>query len=725
MGFTISPKEDHMRNTLLLLLLMALVMTVVNLSEAQWSWIWRNPSPTGEDISDISSFSSSEYLAITDDHIMRTTDAGMTWSPVNSEFGGTRGFFTDANHGWVCSSVNVGLTTDHGRSWSWNNSGWVTAPDKLVDICFVGNDTGWACGSEGILLKSTDGGITWGIESSGTGNDLHSIWFTSAMVGYVVGDGGTILKTATAGAGWQTKNSYTTQSLKYICAAGSSLFVFGDGGTALKSTDGGATWSSSNSGLSGDIRYASVVDANNIWVVGLGNTVYKTTDGGGTWSSKNPWIGGNIDNGQTITGDFYCACFSSSVSGIVCGKGGALYETTDNGNSWTSLRHGFTTGDASVLSFSDSLRGCLLTDTAYCTTDGGATWRQTPNAGAVKHVQIFHDGTGIRLSGANGTNHFETTSNFGAAWTANGGSEPSGANFPKYDFLDALTGYAFNGTSGAGTWRTTNGGVSWTDKTPSSYMDILGGFSIPNAGTVWLTEWSDGVNVLVTTDGGTTWSNPAAASLGGNRSAIFAFDDKRAWIGSSSGMLYATADGGKNFAAADPKVNGSKINEIKFLSTLIGFVVADNGYISSTIDGGSTWNPVSLGSAAWTRIEIATPNSIFVAGAGGFLVQGVSGSLVAVREARANTSGAYSLDQNYPNPFNPSTTISFVLPSRSFVTLKIYDILGRQVGLLVNEEMEAGSHERTWNAKGCSSGIYLCRLEAGKYSETKKLILLR
>ncbi|MGD0339701.1 MAG: T9SS type A sorting domain-containing protein [Bacteroidota bacterium] len=85
----------------------------------------------------------------------------------------------------------------------------------------------------------------------------------------------------------------------------------------------------------------------------------------------------------------------------------------------------------------------------------------------------------------------------------------------------------------------------------------------------------------------------------------------------------------------------------------------------------------------------------------------------------------FNLAQNYPNPFNPSTTISFNLPSKSFVSLKVFDALGREVATIVSEELSAGSYTRQWNAAGIPSGIYFYRLQAGNYTETKKLVLLR
>jgi len=86
---------------------------------------------------------------------------------------------------------------------------------------------------------------------------------------------------------------------------------------------------------------------------------------------------------------------------------------------------------------------------------------------------------------------------------------------------------------------------------------------------------------------------------------------------------------------------------------------------------------------------------------------------------------SYSLTQNYPNPFNPTTTISFSLPSKSFVSLKVFDILGRDVASIISEEMSAGNYSRQWKADKMSSGIYFYRLQAGSFIETKKLVLLK
>ena len=85
----------------------------------------------------------------------------------------------------------------------------------------------------------------------------------------------------------------------------------------------------------------------------------------------------------------------------------------------------------------------------------------------------------------------------------------------------------------------------------------------------------------------------------------------------------------------------------------------------------------------------------------------------------------FRLHQNYPNPFNPSTTISFNIPTKEFISLQIFDLLGREVTTIVAEELSAGTHSILWNAVGLSAGLYFYQLRAGSNCETKKLMILK
>jgi hypothetical protein len=83
------------------------------------------------------------------------------------------------------------------------------------------------------------------------------------------------------------------------------------------------------------------------------------------------------------------------------------------------------------------------------------------------------------------------------------------------------------------------------------------------------------------------------------------------------------------------------------------------------------------------------------------------------------------LNQNYPNPFNPSTTVEFAIPKAGYVTLKVFDALGKEIATLASEELGPGYFTARWNASNVPSGIYFYRLQAGEYVETMKMILLK
>jgi acetyl esterase/lipase len=100
-------------------------------------------------------------------------------------------------------------------------------------------------------------------------------------------------------------------------------------------------------------------------------------------------------------------------------------------------------------------------------------------------------------------------------------------------------------------------------------------------------------------------------------------------------------------------------------------------------------------------------------------------SPLSVKEYADGVPAAFALEQNYPNPFNPATVISYHLPFTIHHSLKIYDLLGREVAVLVDGEKPAGTHSATWDAAGLPSGMYFYRLTTNKFVETKRLLLVR
>ncbi|MCZ6775420.1 MAG: T9SS type A sorting domain-containing protein [Ignavibacteria bacterium] len=91
----------------------------------------------------------------------------------------------------------------------------------------------------------------------------------------------------------------------------------------------------------------------------------------------------------------------------------------------------------------------------------------------------------------------------------------------------------------------------------------------------------------------------------------------------------------------------------------------------------------------------------------------------------AKPEGRFSLAQSYPNPFNSTTTIRYTIPSREHVSLKVYDVLGREIAILVNQEKQAGERTTVFDASSVSSGVYVCRIQAGEFVQTNKMMLLQ
>ena len=157
------------------------------------------------------------------------------------------------------------------------------------------------------------------------------------------------------------------------------------------------------------------------------------------------------------------------------------------------------------------------------------------------------------------------------------------------------------------------------------------------------------------------------------------------------------------------------------------FAVNDSSGIFHSTDNGNNWTPVNSGLSNIHTYSIAvSPTGYMFVGAGDGLVYRSSHSTItAVTRAEITLPQTFLLNQNYPNPFNPSTTISFSLPRQEFATLKIFDLMGREITTLISKNLAAGNYSLKWDAVNQPSGVYFYRLQAGQYSETRKLLLLK
>jgi len=151
-------------------------------------------------------------------------------------------------------------------------------------------------------------------------------------------------------------------------------------------------------------------------------------------------------------------------------------------------------------------------------------------------------------------------------------------------------------------------------------------------------------------------------------------------------------------------------------ASALGVAITPDGNFAYVANGGS--NTVSV-------IDIAT-NTVVATIGGVQSPEGIAITIgpVGITDERAIPT-AYALSQNFPNPFNPKTIIKYDISEFSFVTLKIYDVLGNEITTLVNKEISAGSYEVEFNATTLPSSIYFYQLQAGSFVETKKMVLMK
>ncbi len=310
--------------------------------------------------------------------------------------------------------------------------------------------------------------------------------------------------------------------------------------------------------------------------------------------------------------------------------------------------------------------------------------------------------------------------------------------------------------------RSANNGSFWeTDIRLTNDQFISENPSIAVNGQMVNVVWSDSrdgnyeIYYKRSLDEGVTWGNDIRLTLDGNSSVsptiaatnsyvyIFWSDDRD---GNSEIYFKLSTDNGISWSA-DTRLTfdsaGSQVPSVSSMGSVIHIVWIDGRdgnneiYYKRSIDNGLSWSndeSLTLSSevkdyqsialsdstvhAVWTNNRDNTYSQIVYR-------RNLSGNPTTIKTVNILSPGKFILQQNYPNPFNPSTTIKYSIPTSEFVTLKVYDALGKEVATLVNEEKPAGSYEVEFNAAELSSGIYFCKLQSGSFVETKKMILLK
>jgi subtilisin family serine protease/photosystem II stability/assembly factor-like uncharacterized protein len=419
------------------------------------------------------------------------------------------------------------------------------------------------------------------------------------------------------------------------------------------------------------------------------------------FSSKGFWYT------QTSLASSYLYSVKAVDSNIVWTAGGRfpspysplVLRTTDGGTTWSDVTSNLPTPGPPPPKSAWDAKLCITAIDAdrawianydgriYATTDGGSSWSQQMYPGrqcwSMDGIWFFDDSHGYALGDADirGKQYVVLETNDGGITWAHLLNEPVGtgdelAFSNSFSYTDP--DHIWFGTDYK-VWRTTDGGGTWSyGRSDGRALSVS--FRDNSTGLVGLTS-----RVARSLDGGATWANVGGLVIYENR-LCYAPGSRLAWLVGTNGGPYVTDNDGLTWSQQPTSPFRGNPTHISFADPRHGWFITDLGEILC-------YRPPGI-----TGVE---PHPAL------FL------------------PGQYTLHQNYPNPFNPSTTIKYELPSACHVTLTLYDVLGREVAALVNEQKRAGVYTVEFDAGGLAGGVYFYRMKTDDFVLTKKLVVVK
>jgi photosystem II stability/assembly factor-like uncharacterized protein len=705
----------------------------LNNSYSQSAWQWQNPQPQGFDLTGVHFVNKNFGVAVGyAGTILNTTNGGESWSLQKS---GSEDqfvfdvFFNDENNGTAVGisfgGNNEGTilrTSDGGHRWYVQRN---DIDDVLRRVVFINKDLGFIMGGFGKILKTLDGGNTWITIKDTINIVLEDIAFVDSDTGVAVGGAGIIYRTTDSGNSWSVKrtlgshiflNGVSFLDDKIVIAVGYE--ASSRGGILFRSTDAGNSWSSSQSFEYGLNKICSFNQSTAI-VVGDSGIILKTTDSEISWNVQiNP-----------VKKRLTDVSFSNITDGIIVGFNGTILTTKDAGLSWTS-NFCLTTGMLSSVFFTDINNGYIVgvgsNGIILKTSNGGKTWE-------CKRIETIQKLTSIKFLNANigiavsWDGIIVRTSDAGLTWI----SESSGTkSYLKDVFFINKDNIIIVGDSGT-ILRSTNGGSSWTKQNSGTTRNLK---------SVCFTDINNGIiigyrsTLLRTSNGGETWYPITINNRVELYDVTFYTVNKGIAVGgggSGGRVIMLTTDKGESWSLHESV--GTPLFGVSFADSTTGIAIGYSFSITKTTDGGLNW--ISLIEDAATQIDL---NDVFminastgtIVGSGGTILRTTTGGVELSRGyERDEIFPKYQLSQNYPNPFNPTTTIEYQIPNFEYISLRIFDILGREIKTLVNEYQAPGNYKIFFDANSTalklSSGVYYYRLQAGNNIETKRMLLLK
>ena len=489
----------------------------------------------------------------------------------------------------------------------------------------------------------------------------------------------------------------------------------------------------SGSSLGGPIDYNQF--DHSIVYYGSNNVVYKSTDKGETFNLAGTSIPGASEVKCVLLDDYNPGTFLVAIESSPNDK---IYKTTNDGVNWTlTLDEGQMSYFGIPVTQDPSHPNDIytMTNTNFKkSTDFGSTWTTISSSfgpsSAPCDIEVFPD-TSIILIGDNGTGIFKST-DYGLTWSQKyytSGEIPT----ISVDFTHPGIAWATKWSGGGGLLKSTDYGETWTLQSGFTGISMWGVYVQPTDGNVVITNsYSTSPGSWRSVNGGQTWTAITIPSAGYQ---VVSVDSMTQYAAQSSGFYKLDAPW---FVPVElTNYTASLINKDIILNWTTATELNNKGFeIEQSFDN-QIFNTIGFVPGFGTTTESKSYS---------FKISDAQTGTQYYRLRQIDFDGTYTLYnsveidgpvirefalyQNHPNPFNPSTTISFSIPVESNVSLKLFNILGQQVATIANKDFQAGNHKIDFNAGILSSGTYIYTIEArgvdGKnFNSTKKMLLLK
>ncbi len=294
-----------------------------------------------------------------------------------------------------------------------------------------------------------------------------------------------------------------------------------------------------------------------------------------------------------------------------------------------------------------------------------------------------------------------------------------------YCFAFDSSDHVFAGAAEGEIYHSVDNGENWIKISNGFTTNSIQEIAVNVNNNIFVSPHNEGV--YRSTDNGLSWEEINNGLTNHSVYSIKVNSENVLFASTYGGGVYRSSNNGDNWEHVNNGLASLYTIFLEINSYDYIFVTTGEGVYRST-DAGNEWIQINSGlgnSLTFLAMAINPSDYIFVVTYPSNEVYRSVNPTTGVVSKDADYPSTCLLAQNYPNPFNPSTTISYQIPQLEFVLLKVYDILGREVSTLVNEEKPAGNFEVQFEGNGLTSGIYFYQLKVGDYLETKKMILLR